>query len=494
MLVAANYILHRDAYLYIAQSDHLAWGFWSVPPLTAFLIKAFRTLFGNSVYALRLLPALTGVVSIFIIGDTVKLLGGKKPALIIALAAFFFSMAYLRSNALVQPVSNDEMFWLLIFYFTVKLIKTGNTRFWIVLGLVFGLVFLNKYLIVFLAVSLFLSFLLTENRRLLWSGNLVYGLGIGLIVVLPNIIWQYQHNWVVLYHMKLLREYQLVNVSFFGFLIGIVIMNFGGIFVWLSGLSLILFGKEFKPYRTIGLMIVLVILLIAILQGKPYYTLGVYSILFAFGGIVFEKYLWNRNRSLYYANLVFVSVTLLIALPFALPVLKFKQLKEYCDQCRKIGFDAPLWWEDGKAHAIPQDYADMTGWNELADIVVRGYDGLDLNRKKHTVIYAENYGEAGAIHFYGRKKGIPEPICFNGSFLFWAPDSLHDISTMIYVNDDTSQIKTLFKNVKLVDRVKDPYFREGDLPVWLCSDPSDTTGRFYAEKVNTLKKLFIRNH
>ncbi len=492
--IAGNYILHRDAYLYIAQSDHLAWGYWSVPPLTAFLIRLIRDVLGDSVYSLRLLPALTGVITVFVIGDAVRLLGGKKPALIIALFAFIFSIAYLRSNSLLQPVSNDELLWFLTFYFTVKLIHSQNTRYWLILGIVIGLGILNKYLIVFLVLGFLMAFLLTENRKLLWSRNLLLGLLLGFIIIFPNVLWQYHHNWVVLYHMKLLRQDQLVNVSMTGFFVGIILMNLSGIAVWLYGLYIILFGKEYKQYRVIGLAVIFVILLIAWLQGKPYYTLGVYTILFVFGGVAVEKYIWNHYKITYYILLSIIPLLLIPVVPFAVPVLKFRQLKSYCSYWIKKGLDAPMRWEDGKVHDIPQDYADMTGWDELAMIVSKTYHGLTSVQQNETLIYAENYGEAGAINYYGKKLDLPPPVCFNGSFLFWAPDSLKNIKYLIYVNNETKDIKRYFKIVNKSGEVRDPYFREGNLPVFLCSEPLDSANEFYKDIVIPLKKQFIRNY
>lgn len=494
MAVAGNYELHRDALLYLAQSDHLDWGYWSVPPFTAFLTRIFRTLFGDSLYAIRLLPALTGVVSIFIIGDGVRLLGGRKPALILALMSFLFSVAYLRSNSLLQPVSNDELFWLLAFYVLLRLFKTQDTRYWLLLAAVFGLGFLNKYLIAFLALSLVIAILLSGSRKLLWSPHVIYALLIGLILIAPNIIWQYRHNWVVLYHMELLRKYQLVKVSASGFLAGILLMNVSSLGVWIAGLAALVFGKDFKNYRVIGLTVLIVILLIAILQGKPYYTLGVFTVLFVFGGCAIEKSFMRNRKWAFYPNLILIPLILLPALPLGLPVLKFDRLNSYCDGMKKIGLVEPLKWEDRVVHDVPQDFADMTGWKELAGIVIRTYKSLDPEQQGKTAIYAENYGKAGAIHFYGMKEGLPEPICFEESFLFWSPDTLRNIDFLIYVNDDTSAVVKLFRKVIKTGEVNDPYFREGHQPVWLCSEPIDKFGQFYIDVVRPIKKRFIRNY
>jgi hypothetical protein len=316
----------------------------------------------------------------------------------------------------------------------------------------------------------------------------------GLVIISPNVWWQYQHNWVVLYHMALLKKYQLVHVSIPGFFLAVILMNLNAFIVWLAGLGFLLFHKDFRRYRSLGIAWVIAMGIILFLHGKAYYTLGLYTILFAFGAVEFEMYFWNRYRWLFYANLIAIPLILLPVLPLALPVLSFKNLKSYCDKLKAIGLDAPMEWENGKVYDIPQDYADMTGWKELAEIVIKTYNSLDKNQQQHTVIYAENYGQAGAIHFYGKKKGLPDPVSFNGSFIFWAPDSLAGLKYLIYVNDETKDVERLFNNVVKKGAVQDPYFREGRLPVFLCSDPKDPSNRFYRNIVEPIKKQFIRNY
>jgi hypothetical protein len=156
----------------------------------------------------------------------------------------------------------------------------------------------------------------------------------------------------------------------------------------------------------------------------------------------------------------------------------------YGQKVKSVVGNSFLKWEDGKEHPLPQDYADMTGWRELADIVDRAYWSLSEDERKRCVIYCENYGQAGAVLHYARQD-TPSPISFSDSFLQWAPDSL-DITTFIYINDETDDIKKLFEEVVEFDRLKNPYARETGLPVYICRKPTKAMP-FYSEKVKTLK-------
>lgn len=483
-LTSTNYDLHRDTFLYYSISQNLDWGFASVPPFVAFITRVSTFLFGYSAFSLNLFPALIGGVSMIIIALIVKELGGKAFAIFVALLAFLVSPAYLRSNSLLQPVSFDQFFWLLSAYFVVKLINTQKTSYWIWILVVWGLGFMNKYLMAGYAVSFVIAILISPHRKLLFSRHFVIGAIIGFIIVLPNIIWQYIHNWAVLHHMSELSQNQLVNVSKVGFLIDQVMMNFPGLLVWFTGLLVFLFFKNESRFRVLSLASLLVVLLLLVTHGKSYYTLGAYTLLFAMGGFAIEKYFSTFFK---YFVVVIVILLALPVLPFSLPMLNPKAMADYS----KPMSDLTNRWEDGKVHPLPQDYADMTGWKDLSDIVIKEYNSLPPEIRSDCSIYAENYGQAGAIYYYGRQFNLPRPISFSDNFLIWAPDSVTK-SNLIYVNDEIGDIKFLFKRYEKVGEVNNPYFRENGVQVYFCSQPSDTFKYFYKEKVKEMKKVYFR--
>lgn len=482
-----NYGLHRDAFLYLALGDHLDFGYMAVPPLIAFFAKITVTVFGDSVFAIRLFPALIGAASVVIIGKIVRLLGGRKWAILVACTAFIVSPAFLRSNTLFQPVSFNQFFWLVAVYFTIKLVQTKNLKFWLHIGVVCGLAFLNKYSIAFLVFALFVGLFLTPERNLFRSRNFLYGLLIGFLIVSPNLIWQHKHAWPVITHMLTLQQTQLVNVKISDFLVVQMLMNLPGLFVWLIGVIFLLFFKEGRKYQFLGFTFLALLLILILLRGKPYYTLGIYSPLFAFGGYAIENYFSAKWRFVKLGILAFMLAIVLPVLPYSLPILAHERMLVYAEQSKQFGLEDALRWEDGRLHDLPQDYADMIGWEELADIVIKTYNQLGDAEKAGTAIYAENYGQAGAVKFYGKKHGLPEPVSFNASFLFWAPDSI-EIETLIYINHEPGEdIYYHFAEVEVVGRMTNPYARESGLPVFLCRYPRNDFAGFYRNKVKMLK-------
>jgi hypothetical protein len=470
--------------LYFSLSENLDWGFASVPPFIGFITKVTTFLFGYSAFSLNLFPVIAGVVSLLLIALIVKEIGGKTFAIIVACLAFLLSPAFLRSNSLLQPVSFDQFFWLLSAYFFVRLINSGNSIYWIWIMIAWGVGFMNKYLIAGYAFSFIAALLFTPHRKLLLSKNFLYGVALAFLIVLPNIVWQFQHNLPVIRHLTELSQNQLINVSAVGFLLDQIIMNLPALAVWMTGLVVFLFYKAERKYQVLSIASILVILLLLISHGKSYYTLGAYTLLFAMGGYAIEKY---YSRFLKAAVIVLIILLSIPVLPYSLPILSFHAMEKYS----KPMAAATNRWEDGKTHSLPQDYADMTGWKELSEIVISTYDSLPQEVRNNCDIYADNYGQAGAIYFYGFNKGIPRPISFSDNFLFWAPDSIKS-ENLIYVNHELGDIPLLFKNYELKGEVNNPYFRENGVKVFFCSHPTESYKAFYKSKVKELKSGFTK--
>ncbi|WP_163712196.1 glycosyltransferase family 39 protein [Mangrovibacterium lignilyticum] len=480
----ANYELHRDAFLYFSLAQHLDWGYASVPPGIA-VVAAFATgVFGNTVFALRIIPALLGFFSVILVGKIVLELKGGTRAILIACLAFVLSPAFLRSNALFQPVSFNQFFWLWSGYLLIRLVRTENTRYWLLVFSVWGVAFLTKYSIAFFLVSSLLALFFSGHRRLFFSGHFLLGGLIAVLIISPNLYWQYQHNWPLIHHMSELQKTQFANVSIIGFVLDQFLMNIPGFFIWTIGLIRFLFFRSVRKYRFIPLAFLLTVAVLLLMQGKSYYTLGFYSILFALGGVAIEKYR-KPGWQLFY--LVFMPIVLLPLLPFSLPMLGLERMARYS----KSSAQFTNRWEDGKVYQLPQDYADMTGWRELGELVGKSWQALPDSVKKNAFIFAQNYGQAGAVNFYGEKYGCPQPVCFNDQFLFWAPDTI-GMQPLLYIDQDMGDIEFLYQDVKLIGQVQNPYFRENGLKLYYCTNPISGFPTFYGNKVKELKSVYSK--
>lgn len=484
-----NFELHRDAYLYYAQGEHLSWGYVAVPPSIAFFSKIATFIFGNTLFGLRFITALIGSLNLIIIGLFVRELGGRKIAITLASLAFILSPSFLHVNALFQPVGFNQFYWLLCGYLILIMVKRNDPKMWIWIGLVFGIAFLNKYSIVFFYTAFGISLLISEYRNLFKSKYFIYGVSFGFLIILPNLLWQYQNNWPVLMHMAELRETQLVHVELSGFIVEQFLMNIQGIYLWITALLVLLLKKSEKQYRIFGFIYLIVILLLILGSGKPYYSLGLYPILFVFGAFFIEKYVPKFRVFVYSSLIMHMLISLYVAQQFdGIPLSTFETIKQ------KDAFR----WEDGVNHDIPQDMADMTGWNDLGQTVRDIYLNLSEEDRKNCDVFSYNYGQAGAIMFHGKDIGIPQPISFNGSFIFWAPDSLIK-SNIIWVHsslntdfEPATQFPMYFKKTELKATIDNPNFRENGTQIFLCQNPTDELKKEYKQRVEELKSSYQR--
>jgi hypothetical protein len=411
VLLSPEYDLQRDEYLHLDQAHHLAWGYLSVPPVTSWF-SYLIFLLGNSVFWIKFFPALFGVLTLIIVWKTIETLKGNLYALILGATCIVFS-ALLRINMLYQPNSLDVLCWTAFYYVVVQYIKTEEKKWFYVGAVVFAFGFLNKYNILFLLIGLLPALLLSNQRKILVEKKLYFALILGLLLILPNLLWQYNNQFPIVHHMKELAETQLVNVDRLGFLKEQLLFFIGSFLVILSALYALLFYKPFAKYRFFFASIVFTLIVFLYFKAKAYYAIGLYPIYIAFGAVYLAEILktgWKR-----YLQPVFILITLLFFIPMynlAFPNKSPEYIVNHFEKYKKFGM---LRWEDGKDHDLPQDFADMLGWKELARKTDSVYAFLPNPEK--TLVLCDNYGQAGAINYY-TKKGI-KAVSFNADYVNW---------------------------------------------------------------------------
>lgn len=474
-----RYGFQRDELLYQALGDHPAFGYWSNPPLIGWISWLTQQTLGDALWATRLPALLAGCGVLFVAVLLAREFGGGKYAQILTGIGILVSPAYLRSSHLFQPVVFDILLWSLMTLFFVRYLRRGERRDILWFGLIFGLGFLNKYSVGFLLIALIPVLLFSSRRRVLWSKAAGGAALIALALVLPNLIWQYSHDFPVSTHMQQLAAYQLGNVTLTGFLLDQLLMNFPGLILWLGGLGWLLFGKRSALFRPAAGLFISVILIFIFFSGKSYYTLGIYPMLLAAGGVAWAS--WIKGLA---GRILLPAVMLLLILPIlplGVPVLKMDRLVNYCDSLIDIGLDAPMRWEDGRIHRLPQDYADMLGWREIARLVAEAKDLTAPDEP--VVIYGDNYGQAAAVDHYGPQWNLPRAISFADTYRLWLPEKLN-AQTLIYINDEPGpDLVELFEDIRLVGRVENPLARERGTGVYLCRNSRRDLGVFWDERV-----------
>lgn len=405
VLIHPVYELHRDEFLYLDQANHLAWGYVSVPPVTSWISSVIKLL-GNSVFWVKFFPALFGALTLLVVWKAIEALGGNFFARLLGATCVLFS-ALLRLNTLYQPNSLDVLSWTAVYAVVALYLRSENSR-WLYVGAVFFAIgFLNKYNIVFLLIGLLPAILLTPARKVLTKKTCYGAVALAILLVLPNLAWQYRLDFPVTKHLRELSETQLVHVDRWGFLTAQLLFFFGSLPVIAAGLYALWRFPKLAKYRAFFWAFFATLATFIFFRAKDYYAIGLYPIYIAFGSVYLGRVLgkgWKRHL-----RPVLVAVPVLFFIPmyqFAFPNKPPAVIVERGQQHR---------WEDGKDHALPQDYADMQGWKELAYKVDRLYAGLSEPQK--TLVLCDNYGQAGAINYY-TTEGI-RAVAFSGDYINW---------------------------------------------------------------------------
>lgn len=484
-----HYGFQRDELLHIALGDHLDWGFKEVPPFIAFIAKIQTNFLGTYLFATRVFTTLASGLIILMTGLLTMEFGGRKFAISIACLSLMLSPAFLASGYLFQPVVFDQLWWLLSAYFLVKYFNSSKAKYLYFLGLAIGLGMLTKYTMAFFTLALVTGILLTKQREIFARKDIWIAVFIGVAVFMPNIIWQVNHHLPLVTHMNKLRNSMLEYIKPTDFMLQQLLVNGAAIWVWLAGLCFLLFTERFIKYRFLGYAYLVTLVLFLLLHGKIYYLFGAYPMLFAAGGFAFEYWIGVRKKALRIVAIVFFTLPNLLFLPLALPVLRVDQALPVFDFIsQKLKIDFPFKWEDQKVHQLTQDYSDMLGWDELYLQVAATYKDLTPEQRAQTIIFANNYGEAGAIHHYGYVYSLPDVVSLNSSFALWAPENI-TAKYIIYI-DATGGRNTaeLLKNgfiggYKKTGEINNPLARERGTAVFLLTDLKPTLNDHYREEL-----------
>ncbi len=452
----------------------MAWGFMEVPPLLS--VFAWLThLFGDGFYWIKFWPSLFGALTFIITGKIILSLGGKSFALILAFLSFVLS-GYLRVHYLFQPNFLEIFFWTMIAFSIIRYIQTTQNKWLYIFGISVGLGMMSKYSVAFFVTAILIGLLITKQRKIFTNKHFYYASLIALIIFLPNFVWQYNLHFPVVYHMKELQRTQLQYVSPVTFLVEQFTMQLPVFFIWLAGLLFVSFSSNAAPWRFLGWSYIIVLVLLLLGHGKGYYALGAYPVLYAFGSFYLEKLTSVRFKIWRYAFVIVSFLWSPIFVPIAIPIFIPEKLNAFYKKTHAEKTGA-LKWEDGKNHPLPQDFADMLSWEEMAKKMSKAYNTLDSNEKRMAILFCDNYGQAGAVNFYSPKYNLPQAYSDNASFLYWIPDSFH-FDNLVLLTDDKNEMQHAFiKNFTsavLFDSITTPYAREkGDLILVLKNGNAD---------------------
>jgi 4-amino-4-deoxy-L-arabinose transferase-like glycosyltransferase len=407
-----------DEFYYVACSKRLAFGYVDHPPLSILMLALSRRLLGDSLVAIRFLPALGVAATAFMTGLIARRLGGFRRAVIIAALAAIVMPVFLLMGSFYSMNAFEPLIWTAILYLVIRLTQENDARYWLAIGLLMGVGLELKHTIVLYGIALLLGMLLTDARRLVWNRWFCWGMLAWVLILAPNLVWQYLHGFPSLeFYRNATLNKNIPTGPWRVIVLQILFANPFAFPLWGAGLAYLIFSPEGRRYRFLA-WAYLLLLLVMVVGGssRPDRIGAMYTALFAAGAVAIERLARPSVRRLAVATtVVLLAVGGAVLAPVFTPLLPPSVLARYL-----FALGLPLDLEIGKTNEpVPQWLADRLGWHELASDVARVFRGLPVEEQRSAVIVSTNYGEAGALELFGPEFGLPPVFASHNSYHSW---------------------------------------------------------------------------
>jgi hypothetical protein len=443
-LINGQYGFHRDELLTYTNASHLDWGYVPYPPMTAFLARVALEIFGPSLRGFRFFGAVAQSLMMLFAGLSSRELGGKRAAQVVTALVAGIGGVTLVHGSFYSYTSFDQLFWILVAYFVVHLLRSEDPRWWLAIGASIGLGMLAKYSIAFFTVGVVGGLLLTPARRHLRSPWLWCGAVVALLIMLPNVLWQIQHHFASLAYMRSIHARDVAHGSTDYFLLNQLwkVANPIALPLWLAGLWYLFGRPEGRRYRMLGWMYVITLVAFLVARGRDYYLAPAYPMLIACGAAWGEQWLASRSAravaEVRRTTWISLATATVCASALTLPI-------------------APLnsaWWR--VANGVNGNFDMEVGWPDMVALVARVRDSLPREEQAHVGVLAGDEGEAGAVNFYGPAYGLPTAISgMNSNWYRGYGDPAPE--TVITLGEHRDFLEQNFESCALAGRVTNRY-------------------------------------
>lgn len=461
-----RYGYFRDEFDYLACGDHLAWGYVDQPPLLPFLVRVSRVVLGDSLRSIRFLPALATSAVVVLTALITREFGGRRFALVLSAVAVLIAPVYLSGGSLLTTNSLEPLLWMACVYFAILALKR-DARYWVCFGVAAGLGLQEKYSIAIFGFGIVVGLLISKQRSALlskwfWIGGLA-----AFLIFLPNLFWNLQHHWPFLELMHNIKttgkDVQLSPLEYFAQ--QILLLHPLTAPIWIAGLLALLLSSRLNNYRFLGWCYLISFIAFVVLKGKNYYLAPIYPMLFAAGTIALE----NGIVRLRQGWLKPVILVLLLAggawfAPIVVPVLSIDRFIAYMNT---LPFKVPRTEHSHMSAALPQHYADQFGWEEMTAMTAQAWSRIKPEERADCGIFAQDYGQAGAIDFFGRRYGLPAALSGHQTYFLWGPRG-YSGNCLIVLDDRKEVLEQKFEHVEYVGSSDSPYALERNIPVYIC--------------------------
>jgi hypothetical protein len=472
MAFSSRYGIFRDELYFLACAEHLDWGYVDQPPLIAAIAWVARHAFGESLLGLRFLPALAGAGKVVLAGLLARSFGGGRFAQGLAALAVVVAPIYLGIDHMLTMNAFEPLFWMGGALLVARWIRTGEDRLWLWFGLLMGLGLLNKQTTLTFGFAIVAGLVLTPARKTFARPGIWTGGAIAILVALPNIVWMARHHFPMVELVANIRASgRDVSLDPFTFVLEqVLFLHPLGAPIWIAGLGWLLFSREGRPYRCLGWTFVVFQAVLILTDGRVYYATPIYPLLFGAGGVALERLLSGRGAAVALVKPVYAAVVALAGIAFSPLTLPVLSEEAYIRYAKGLGFSQPK-IENHEMGPLPQLYADMHGWEGMAQAVAKVYDALAPEERRVAAIIGNNYGESGAIDFFGPRLGLPKSIGVHQSYFLWGPRGASGKVLIVLGEGDRAALEAKCGSVEVAAQLHDPYAMPYEnKPIYLCRD------------------------
>jgi hypothetical protein len=464
-----RYGYFRDEFDYIICGRHPAWGYVDQPPLLPILSRICLAIFGDSLRSIRLIPALSSAALIILTGMMARELGGKRFAVAFSAVTILVAPIYLSGGSLLTSNCDIEvLLWMGCVYLAMIAVKRDRPQFWLWFGVVAGVGLQEKYSIAILCFAVLLGLLFTGQRRLLLNRWMWIGGIAAFLIILPNLIWNTHYDWPFLQLMRNIRAEgrDVVLTPWQYFLQQILLVHPASALFWVTGVIAFLVAPRLKSYRFLGWAYLASFTIFVVLKGKNYYLAPIYPVYLAAGCIVIDDAI-DRLRRLWLKP-VLVAVLLAsgaILAPLTAPILPIDRFISYMNW---LPIKVPRSEHSHERIALPQHYADQFGWGEIVAKTAEAWNKIPVADRKDCGIFAQDYGQAGAIDFLGSRYNLPPALSGHQTWWIWGSRG-YSGNCLIILDDDRETLDKLFHHVDyLGTSAPNPHALESEIPVYIC--------------------------
>jgi hypothetical protein len=450
-----HYGFFIDELYYLDCAQHLTWGYVDQPPLIAAIAKIARTLFDHSLAGIRLPAALAGAATVLLTGLLARELGGGRFAQGLAALCFLLAPGILAIDHFLSMNAFEPLLWMGCALLVIRIVRSGNSRLWIWFGLLAGIGLENKHSMLIFGFALLAGLLLTRERRVLATRWLWIGGAIAFLIFLPNLLWNIQHHFPFLELQANIRrsgrDVPLTPLAFFAQ--ETLAMLPLSLPIWLAGLWYLFFHRDGKTFRALAWAWTIAAAIIVALSPRVYYLFPAYPLLFAAGGVAWER--WLAVPRLQWIKPAYAALMILMGALLAPTLIPLLPPETYIRYAERTHLQQPR-VETHKLGPLPQLFADQFGWPEMAATVAGAFQTLPPEVRAKTCIFAQNYGQAGAIDFFGPQYGLPQAISGHQSYFLWGPRGCTGESVIVLAASRQA-LERDYASVSRVARVEHPY-------------------------------------